>query len=170
MVENEYARAVYELALEEKKTKEFKEYFNALVETLTDDYLSVISSPFIIKEEKKKMIDKIYHSFDKTFIHFLYVLIDHNRFNKIERIKKEYDKLMLEYENVLQIKIVSAEELSNEQLGKYKKQFEEKYIGKTIEIVNKVKKELIGGIQVIIDDEAIDASVKNALGMLKESI
>ena len=170
MVENEYARAIYELALEERKTKEFKEYFNAIVDTLTDEYLAVISSPFIIKDEKKKMIDKIYQSFDKTFIHFLYVLIDHNRFNKIVRIKKEYDKFMLEYENVLQIKIVSATKLTAAQLDRYKKQYEEKYIGKTIEIVNKVKEELIGGIQVIIDDESIDASVKNTLSMLKESI
>ena len=77
---------------------------------------------------------------------------------------------MLEYENVLQIKIVSATKLTAAQLDRYKKQYEEKYIGKTIEIVNKVKEELIGGIQVIIDDESIDASVKNTLSMLKESI
>ena len=46
---------------------------------------------------------------------------------------------------------------------------EEKY-GKTVEIKNKIKPELIGGIQVIVNDESLDASVIHALNMLKESI
>ena len=96
MVEQEYAKALYEISLEENKTKEFKEYFNAIKDTLEDDFLTLIASPAIIKEEKKKMVANIYHSFDETFINFLYVLIDHNRFNMIVAISKQYDKLILE--------------------------------------------------------------------------
>ena len=169
MVENEYAKAIYELALEEGKTKEFKECFSAVKETLTDEFVTLLSSPFVLKEEKKEMVKKVYHSFDETFIDFLFVLIDHNRFNKILEIKKDYDKLLLEFENILQVKLISATELTKSQLAKYKATLEEKY-GKTIEIKNKVKPELIGGVQVIVNDESLDASVIHALNMLKESI
>lgn len=169
MVEQEYAKALYEISLEENKTKEFKEYFNAIKDTLEDDFLTLIASPAIIKEEKKKMVANIYHSFDETFINFLYVLIDHNRFNMIVAISKQYDKLILEHENILQVRIISAEPLTKAQLEKYKSTLEVKY-GKTIEIINKVKPELIGGITVIVNGEALDVSVLHALNMLKESI
>ena len=169
MVENEYAKAIYELAIEEGKTKEFKEYFNALKETLTDEFVTLLSSPSIIKDEKKTMVKNVYHSFDETFINFLYVLIDHNRFNKILDIKKIYDKLLLEYDNIVQVRLISATELTKAELAKYKMTLEEKY-GKTVEIKNKIKPELIGGIQVIVNDESLDASVIHALNMLKESI
>lgn len=170
MVAHEYAKAIYDLAREENKTKEFKDCFNALIETLNKDFLDLLSSPFIIKNEKKEMVKKVYSSFDEDFIHFLYVLIDHNRIMLIEDIKKEFDKLVSEYQNIIEVKLVSATELTKTQMNKYKQRLEEKYIGKTIEIVNIIKPELIGGMQVIVDDEALDASVIHTLNMLKESI
>lgn len=170
MVAHEYAKAIYDLAREENKTKEFKDCFNALIETLNKDFLDLLSSPFIIKNEKKEMVKKVYSSFDEDFIHFLYVLIDHNRIMLVEDIKKEFDKLVSEYQNIIEVKLVSATELTKTQMNKYKQRLEEKYIGKTIEIVNIIKPELIGGMQVIVDDEALDASVIHTLNMLKESI
>lgn len=170
MVANEYAKAIYDLAREENKTKEFKDCFNALIETLNKEFLDLLSSPVLVKEEKKKMVKKVYSSFDDDFIYFLFVLVDHNRFNLVEDIKREYDKLVSIYHNIIEVKLVSATELTKSQMNKYKQELEKKYIGKTIEVINIIKPELIGGIQVIIDDEALDASVIHTLNMLKESI
>lgn len=170
MVAHEYAKAIYDLAREENKTKDFKDCFDALVKTLNKDFLDLLSSPFIVKDEKKEMVKKVYSSLDEDFIYFLYVLIDHNRFMLVEEIKKEFDKLVSKYQNIVEVKLVSATELTKATILKYKERLEEKYIGKTIEIVNIIKPELIGGMQVIIDDEALDASVIHTLNMLKESI
>ena len=54
MVEAEYAKALYELALEEKKVDLFWDYFIAVDKTDDDpDFQKLMSSPIIDKKFKK---------------------------------------------------------------------------------------------------------------------
>ena len=75
MVESEYAKAVFDLAKEENKIEVFTNCFNAVIDTKTKEFSDILVSPFIHKEEKKRILSKVYHSLDETFLHFLYVLI-----------------------------------------------------------------------------------------------
>jgi F-type H+-transporting ATPase subunit delta len=170
VVEFEYAKAVFDLAKENNKVSVFTECFNAVCETLEPNFLEIMSSPFVNKDEKKKIIDKVYHSLDLVFIHFLYVLIDHNRFDRIRLIAKEYETLVLQDNNVLRVKIISANEFKKSQLQDLKKSLSIKYPGKTIEIENKINPNLIGGVQIITDEKSLDASVKGTLDRIRESL
>ena len=100
MVESEYAKAVFDLAKEENKIEVFTQCFSAVIDTKTKEFSDILVSPFIHKEEKKRILSKVYHSLDETFLHFLYVLIDHNRFDKVNDIYKEYEKLVLKDNNI----------------------------------------------------------------------
>lgn len=170
MVEFEYAKAVFDLAKENDKVSMFKECFYAVSETLEPSFMEIMSSPFINKEEKKKIVDKVYHSLDEMFIHFLYVLIDHNRFDRIKTIEGEYESLVLQDMNVLRVKLISANELKKAQLQDFRKALSLKYPGKTIEIENKINPNLIGGVQIITDEKSMDASVKGTLDRIRESL
>ena len=86
MVEQEYAKALFELAQEAGKLELFVDYFTAVVETVKKDFYKVLTSPVIENKEKKEIIKNVYHSFDKEFLNFLYVLIDHNRISRINTI------------------------------------------------------------------------------------
>ena len=61
MLQNEYAKALYELALEENKENDFIEYFDALIKTTTDsEFYDILTSPFIDLTQKNILIQLIF--------------------------------------------------------------------------------------------------------------
>ncbi|MGM9969874.1 MAG: ATP synthase F1 subunit delta [Anaeroplasma sp.] len=171
MVESEYAKALHEIAIEENKIDLFLDCFLAVNEGYNNkDFMEIITSPFIEKNKKKEIINNVFKSLDQSFINFLYVIIDHNRFSIIKLIYEEYNKLVLEDKNIIKIQIISAKKLTEAQLLQFKSTLMLKYLGKKIEIENIVNVELIGGIQVLSNGESLDMSLKNSLDKLKESL
>lgn len=170
MVENEYAKAVFELAKEEDKVLVFDECFHAVIDTLNSEFLEIINSSFITKEEIKKMVGKVYKSLDETFIHFLFVLVDHSRFGKIADIYKEYDKLVQMDNNILKVELISASSLTKAKLKSFEESLSLKYPGKKILITNTINQDLIGGVIIKTDEKSMDASVLGTLNKIRESI
>lgn len=172
MVSNEYAKAIYELAHETNKIKVFSECFVVVTQTAfkNNDFLEILTSPVVKKNEKKEIIKKVYNSLDEDFRNFLYVLIDHNRFQFIDEIYHEYDNLVLVDKNIIKASIFSAYELSDEQIKMIVSALEARYKNKKIEAENIINPELIGGIRVLINNESVDLSLKTSLDKLKESI
>ncbi len=172
MVGNEYAKAIYELAHENNKTKVFSECFMAVSETAikNNQFMEIMTSPVINKQEKKDIIKKVYSSLDEEFIRFLYVIIDHNRFSIIKEIYDEYENLILIDKNIIKAQIFSAKELNKNQMDEVIKALETRYKNKKIEAENIINPELIGGIRVLVNNESVDLSLKNSLSKLKESI
>lgn len=170
MVESEYAKAVYDLAVEEKKINVFSECFKTVSDTVNKDFLEILTSPFINSEEKKKIISKVYQSLDETFVNFMKVLIDHNRFGLVNAIKDEYESIVLKTKNIIMVELLSAHELTSSQISKFKDTLESQYPGKTVQIKNTVKPDLIGGVHFIMDEKSIDASIRGTLDKIRESL
>jgi len=171
VVEIEYAKALHELALEENKVDIFWDAFIVVNNASNiDEFQTMMVSPLLEKDEKKKIIDNVYNKLDKTFVDFLYVLIDHNRFNLLKGIAHEYRKLVRIDKNIMFIDIISAQDLTEAQLNKVKKMLKEKYNDKVLDFKYIIKPDLIGGIQIISNGESIDLSLKASLDKIKEGI
>ena len=173
MVETEYAKALYELAQENKKEELYRDYFRTLIKLYfeAEDFKNLLNSPFVDKEEKKTFIKKTFGEvFDEIFLNFLFVVIDKNRTGILVGIKDEYKKLVLNSSGIKRIYVTSAKKLSDKELNDIEKSLKEKYVGKKIELRNEVDEALIGGIQINADDESIDLSAKNSLEKLKSAL
>lgn len=171
MVEAEYAKALYELAIEEKKVDLFWDYFIALDKTNDDpDFKKIMSSPIIESKEKKEIIKKVYYKLDETFLNFLYVLTDHNHFNLCDKIGHEYRKLVRLDKNIMFIDVISANDLTKAQEDKIVKLLKAKYSDKTLQFKYIVKPDLLGGIQIISNGVSIDMTLKSALDRIKEEL
>lgn len=171
MVEAEYAKALYELAIEEKKVDLFWDYFIALDKTNDDpDFKKIMSSPIIESKEKKEIIKKVYYKLDETFLNFLYVLTDHNHFNLCDKIGHEYRKLVRLDKNIMFIDVISADDLTKAQEDKIVKLLKAKYSDKTLQFKYIVKPDLLGGIQIISNGVSIDMTLKAALDRIKEEL
>ena len=171
MVEAEYAKALYELAIEEKKVDLFWDYFIAIDKTNDDpDFKKIMSSPIIESKEKKKIIKKVYYKLDETFLNFLYVLTDHNHFNLCDKIGHEYRKLVRLDKNIMFIDVISANDLTKAQEDKIVKLLKAKYSDKTLQFKYIVKPDLLGGIQIISNGVSIDMTLKSALDRIKEEL
>lgn len=169
MVESEYAKALYELAIEEKKEDVYEDSFKYVLEAYkNEDFVKIMTSPFIDLSKQKELINNVFSKLDETFINFLYVLIDHRRFSIIKGIFEEYSNLVLLGKNIVNVVVKSANTLTNEQIIQLKHSLEKRYANKEILIKNIVDQSLIGGIQIIANGKSIDISVKNSLNKLKE--
>ena len=171
MIDSEYAKAIYELALEEKKVDLFWDYFIVIDKTNDDpDFRKIMASPTIDNKEKKEIVKKVYHALDDTFLNFLYVLIDHNRFNLCDEIGHEYRKLVRLEKNIMFIDVLSAKELTEKQKAKVVNTLTSKYSDKTLQFKYIVKPDLLGGIQIISNGVSIDMSLKASLDRIKEEL
>lgn len=171
MVENEYANALFELGKENNKLDIFSDNFTTVSETIEiDNFLSILSNASIKKSVKKEMVSKVYHNLDQDFIYFLYTLIDHNRINLVKKINEAYNDLVLEDSNSINASIISAYKLNAKALNEIEVLLEKRYEGKNLILNNIIDESLIGGIKVIVNNEALDLSLKNSLDRLKDSI
>lgn len=172
MVEYEYAKALFDLAAEEKKVEIYDEnlaiVFNSIVQN--PDFQKLLCSPVIDVKEKRQMIHSVYHKMDKDFLSFLCILIEHNRFNLISTIKDEYHQLLSNYQNILDVEVISAEKLSKSKLALISEQLTNKYPQKNIKIQNTVDSSMLYGIQIMCNGESLDLSLKNRLNLMKDSL
>ncbi|MBR4495733.1 MAG: ATP synthase F1 subunit delta [Acholeplasmatales bacterium] len=173
MVENEYAKALYEIAQENKKEEQYRDYFRILMTLYfeDEDFKKLLNSPFIDKDEKKTFLKNTFGKvFDEDFLNFLYVVIDHNRAYKLVDIKDEYKKLVLNFSGIVRIYVKSARELSLKELKDIEISLKDRYPGKKLELRNEVDEALIGGIRITANDESIDLSLKSSLEKLKSAL
>ncbi|MDE5715676.1 MAG: ATP synthase F1 subunit delta [Anaeroplasmataceae bacterium] len=172
MVEYEYAKALFDLALEEKKIELFTDYLNAILDVTNreKDFLKLISSPSLELEEKIKIIKKVFASFDLTFVEFLKLIVKNQRFNSIAIIKEEYDKLQISYNRILKIEVISAEKLTANRLNQIEEKLALKYKNQKLIIENIVDPKILYGLQIMCNGESLDMSLKNRLYKLKESL
>ncbi|MDE5546227.1 MAG: ATP synthase F1 subunit delta [Anaeroplasmataceae bacterium] len=172
MVEYEYAKALFELAIEEKKTELFLDSLNGILDVISanKDFYKMIASPLVDINEKLKVVREVFDSMDATFKEFLCVLIRNDRFVLIEQITEEYNQMLSDYNSILKIEVISSEKLSKERLKEVTKSLEQRYPDKKLKIENTVNPKILSGLQIICNGESLDMSLKNRLTKLKNSL
>jgi F0F1-type ATP synthase delta subunit len=68
------------------------------------------------------------------------------------------------------IQVKSVKPLSEKEIDNVRKALKHKYTKYTLEIENVIDEDILGGFQIIVDDEVIDYTLKSGLLRLKESI
>ena len=172
MVEYEYAKALFELAIEEKKTELFLDSLNGILDVMSanKDFYKMMASPLVDINEKLKVVREVFSSMDTTFKEFLCVLVRNDRFVLIEQITEEYNQMLSDYNSILKIEVISSEKLSKERLNEVTKSLEQRYPNKKLKIENTVNPKILSGLQIICNGESLDMSLKNRLAKLKNSL
>lgn len=172
MISNEYAKALFELANDYSQVEIIADNFKSFIEILKEnqDYIKVLTYPTISSDDKKTSIVKVLNGFNDTFIDFLKVLIDNNRFNQIFEIYHSFNKDYLKYQNIVKIKVISSKPLSKKEANELEERLREYYQGKRIMLENEIDEAIIGGVKLVTDEESLDLSVLNKLNRLKATI
>lgn len=167
----EYASALFELALENKRVDEIYQTFNTVLDELNEypEFLKLMGHPQISREEKHAIIDQVFVDSDRTFRHFLYVLVDRDRFTYIHPIFDAFEKMYHQYKEKLKVIAITAEPLTENLKSRIIESLSQKY-GKAIVLETQVDPSVMGGIRLVVDDEVIDFSVTTLLSSLKQSI
>ena len=84
------------------------------------------------------------------------------------RIRREFDALWAQENQLLPVSVTSAVELDEETREAHRRQIEEQ-TGRTVELTSKVDPDLIGGLVLRVGNMVLDASVRNRLEKLREA-
>jgi len=171
-VAKRYAKALFELALSEKKLAEVSADLDLLEANYNnvDELRQVVESPVIPKHQKQDVVEKV---FKKTVqplsFEFLSILIKKGREAELVQIIDECRRMIDEHNGVLRGTVSSVVPLSGKQLDALKKKLDT-MTSKDVQLQQQIDDSLLGGFVVQINDMVYDNSLKHQLGKLKESL
>ncbi len=166
-----YARALFEVALEQGKLDELHEQLAQLADALEADRQLAIFffSPYFSTAEKEQGLDRMLDGADESFLNFLRLLIEKHRMPVLFRIRAEYERLWDEENKVLPVEITSAVELDPSTTQNLGSTIGER-TGRKVTLAARVDPEIIGGIVVRVGNSILDASIRNRLEQLRRHV
>lgn len=115
------------------------------------------------KGKSQSEIDKIVASFVK-------ILAKNNQVKNAESIIKKFKEVWNKKEGIVEVEVVSREKLNLGMKNEIERYVEKKYKAEKVEIIEKIDKDIKGGIIVKVGDEVMDGSIGKQLQNLKKSL
>jgi F-type H+-transporting ATPase subunit delta len=166
-----YARALFEVAAEHDKIDLVREQLGEFAEALNDSHelQMFFFSPYFSTDEKQDGLRRAVTDADESVLNLLLVLLENHRMPVIFRVRREYDRLWREANQLLAVSITSAVELDpsvaervGDEIGRQ--------TGRTVELTSAVDPEILGGIVVRVGNSIIDASIRTRLDNLRKQV
>ena len=171
-VAQRYAQGLFELALEDKTIEAKKEQAEQLLEifSLNPDISVFLRAVKITKEEKKKFIGTVFASVaDADMIRLMKLMVDKGRVYSLQKTLEDYVKLSENWLGIEHAVVLSARKLKDEDLERIRAALVKKH-KKNIVIENRIDPGLIAGIKVTVGNNVTDATMKNKIDAMKETL
>ncbi len=174
LIPHRYAKALYKFACERGSAERAYQLMQALSAAfVTEPGLdAAVTNPFVANDDKVRLLTTAAGATaaDTAFTDFLKLLIDNRRIDMIRLMAIAYEDLYRKDNNIYRINVASAAPLAPETEQRLRK-LVQKHLGDAkMEYNTSVDPDLIGGFVVNIDSERLDASVKNELKQLRQSL
>lgn len=170
---NRYARALAEAVSEKgeyRRTLEEIEAFRA-VYAESSDLREVLETPAVPMLDKMRLLNTILARFDFSLLtaNFFRVLLRNYRLAHLEEIAPAFRRIAYERMGIVQVRVSSAAELSDEEREALTARFE-RLTGKQVVFEFQRDPDLVGGLRAQIGSTVFDGSVRGALERFKEQL
>ena len=166
-----YANAVFDLAKGDNALDGWSRMLGVLDGTVQHETVKVLlESPDLPAQSKAfKLADLCGEELDDRGKKFLQALADHDRLGLVSEIRVQFEALKAEEEKSLDVEVISAYELSDNQASTLSDALKAKF-AKDISMTTSIDKSLIGGAVIRAGDVVIDGSVRGKLNKLAEEL
>jgi F-type H+-transporting ATPase subunit delta len=166
-----YARALFQVALEQGKLDELREQLAQFADALDQNReLAVFFfSPYFSTAEKQQALGGLLDGADEALLNFLSLLIENHRMPVIFRIRQEYERLWEEENKTLPVQITSAIALDEATTASLGKTIGER-AGRKVNLAAHVDPDILGGIIIRVGNSILDASIRNRLEQLRRHV
>ena len=171
-VAGRYSTALYELATEANAVDLVEEDLKAVAGALETEaaFRQVIFHPQIPAADKKELLDSIFKdNIQSLTANFLALLVDRRRETFVKDILDEFVILANRDRNVVEAKVSSAIDLTNDEKNSIEQLLAD-ITGKKVQSSYAVEPSLVGGVLVHIGDKVIDGSIKARLANMSDSL
>ena len=165
-----YARALFELANEQKQLDEVASDLTSIKAMIDGsvDLQRLIQSPIIPREKQFIAIDAILETsgIGKMTRNFLGVVTQNRRLSTLLGIVKGYQTLLARLRGEVSAEIITAKPLTHSQLNAIQDSIKETLVNK-LTINASVDESLLGGLVVKVGSRMIDTSLRTKLSQLE---
>lgn len=165
---NRYAKALLELAQEQKQTNQVFADMEQIKATISQskDLRNVLRSPVIKPSAKHNVVKAVFTEATPETQNLFKILIDNNRINILETIVACYIEHYNSLKNIKSATVTTAEALTPEMEQKVLAKVKE-VTGSEASLKNIVDQSILGGFILRVDDVQYDASVSGKLNTLR---
>jgi F-type H+-transporting ATPase subunit delta len=166
-----YAKAILDMATSKSAANEVSQDMTLIATTIKGnlELSTFIQNPTIKVEVKESALLEVFTSVNNVTKGLFHLLLENKRFEILESIAVEYNKLFDEANGVEVAKVTTAIAITPELEAKVLAKIKE-FSNKKVTIENTVDASIIGGFILRIGDKQYNASVANRLQVLKREL
>jgi F-type H+-transporting ATPase subunit delta len=172
-VARRYARALFELALEEgnseKVGEDVAEFTAALAESA--EVWRTLTNPGLTRPERRDLLDQLLTraGLQVSTNNFMRLLIDNGRLDHVPAIAREYRDLNDAHLGRIRATVRSAVELDSAEIDRLRGLLQD-VSGKTVMLEHRVEPDLIGGMVTEVGGLMFDGSLRTQLRRIRERL
>ena len=173
LVSNVYGNALFELAVEQDRVKDYEMEARGLIQILDEnpDLLQMMTHPNIDKEEKLNMIETIFKGkASDEIVGLMRMVVEKNHFKEMRNIFTYFISQAMDNQNVGVAHVSTPLELSAEKKEEIVKKLLETTEYVSFEMHYHIEPELIGGMVVRIGDRVVDSSIRTKIAQLSREM
>ena len=173
LIPQRYAKALYKYAVEHAKTVELYDLAKTVIQSFESNpaLQKAIGNPNIKASDKERLLlAAAGNEADDAYRRFIKLVMDHRREEFFWRMMISYRDIYRKENNIAQVKITTASELPAEEMEKLHQLVSKSFKGLTLEILQSVNPDLIGGFVIDVDSVRMDSSVSNELEQLRQTL
>ena len=170
IVAERYAKSLFELALKTGKLEQVRKDMDLMLDVCLNnrDFRQMLISPVIRPDKKIAVMDAIFTGKIEDLTSQFYHLLSNKRREKfLEGIAKQFIVKYKKHHNIHVIEIRSAVPLNSELKDKIVEIMRERKKG-TVELIEVIDKNMIGGFIVSDEEKRYDASLTTMIKKLKK--
>jgi F-type H+-transporting ATPase subunit delta len=171
VVARTYARALFQAAKEQGRIDGVHEELSAFVDAIQEvpELQAVIGNPELDPPAKADALAAVLKDADELLRNFVRLVAVKGRAPMLDEIAREYDAFVADEEQILNVELTTAYELSDAEAGSMVKQIEQAS-GRRVEANRTVDPDLIGGLVLKVGSLEVDSSVRGRLERLRREL
>ena len=171
-ISNEYAKALFMLALENNAREEYKNALELVEEVFSENpkYIEFLSGLAIPLDERLNALESAFaDAVPREILSFLKILCEKKHIEEFSDCIEKYYAMDNDINRIVNATVTSAVELSDEEKSSLEEKLE-KTSGHKVMIEYVIDESIIGGLIVEMDGKIIDTSLKKHLKDVKDVI
>ncbi|WP_028864473.1 F0F1 ATP synthase subunit delta [Psychromonas aquimarina] len=165
-----YARAAFELAVENNNIKAWSEMLSFAAEVVTNPTVEVIlSSTKTAQELADLLINICDDKLDKRGQNLINLMAENGRLSVLPRVVELYADLVTEHNQEIDVIVVSAYALAKKQKEELSRSLE-KRLARKVNLNCSIDKSLISGMVITAGDLVIDSTASGQLNRLSDTL
>lgn len=167
-----YAEALFEAARDREELEATLEELQGFVESLHEgeELRLFFYSTQIHEVQKRRALDALGEGMTLSTRNFLKVLSDNDRTEILEDVVRSYEDLVKEHLGRVEVEMVTAVELSEEEFGRVRERLVRMLDGREVILENSVNPDILGGAVFRFGGRRVDGSVRGQLEGLRDKM